>query len=148
MSRPAARTFVAVVTLCIVGSYALFLAQPTRNTAAANIQDASAQELFSFLRTQTAPSDRLVFSKPRILSLFTGRTATSLGAEEAPGTSAAFLQREGVRYLVYSSWNPPAYHWLITEHSAALTEVFRNRDFQVFRLRFANNEPAEPLASR
>lgn len=148
MNRPAARAFLTAVTFCIVGSYALFLRQPTQRTSAANIQDASAQELFSFLRTQTAPSDRLVFSKPRILSLFTGRMATSLGAEEAPGTSAGFLEREGVRYLVHTSWNPPAYHRLITQQRAAANEVFRNRDFQVFRLRFANEGPTEPLASR
>lgn len=134
MTRPRAQRFLGAVALCITLTYVGAFLHPSGQTSAANIHDPSAQELFAFLRTQTTPSDLIVFSKPRTLSLFTGRTATSLGPDETPAASVQFLQRAHARFLVQTSWNPPAYRELISEQSPSLSEVFRNRDFQVFRI--------------
>jgi len=145
--RPiSARIFVAAAAFCIVATYVGSLRQPIRSATAADVNDPSAQELFSFLRTQTAPSDLLVFSKPRTVSLFTSRMATALGPDEAPEDSARFLQSAGAQFLIQSTWNPPAYRHLIEKEGATMTEVFHNRDFQV--LRFRDKSTTEKLASR
>lgn len=147
LSRKASRALLVVTVLCIAATYVGSLHHPIHNVSVANVQDASAQELFSFLRTKTAPSDLLVFSKPRTLSLFTGREVTSLGPDEAPQDSRLFMERAGVKFLIQAAWNPPAYQELINQQSAAMREVFRNHDFQVFRLQF-NQGLVENLASR
>ena len=110
------------------------LRDPMRHASTADVQDPSAQELFLFLRTQTEPSDLLVFSKPRTISLFTGRMATSLGPEETPADSAQFLQSASAKFLIQAAWNPPAYSKFVAREDNAIREIFRNRDFQVFRV--------------
>jgi hypothetical protein len=147
LRRYPARAFLAAVATCIVATYVLSLKQPIRSTSAADVRDASAQELFWFMRVHTLPADVLVFSKPRTLALYTGRRTTSLGPDESPNDSARFLQRSGGRYLIQVPWNPSAYQELISQRSAAMKEVFRNRDFQVFRVQFSEG-PTESLASR
>ena len=147
-SRQAARAFLTGAALCITCSYVSGLWHRFPQASVVNVNDASTQELFSFLRAQTAPSDLLVFSKPRTLSLFTGRTTTSLGPDEAPPDSVQFLQRTGVRFLVQVPWNPPAYQQVIAQQGAAMTEVFRNRDFQVLRLQFEDDGQTQHVASR
>jgi len=141
-----ARIFMAAVGFCIVAAYIGSLRQPIRSVTAADVNDASAQELFTFLRTQTTPSDLLVFSKPRTISLFTSRIVTSLGPDETPADSARFLRSVGAQFLIQSPWNPPAYRHLIETEGAAMTEVFRNRDFQVLRLN--NKNGTENLATQ
>jgi hypothetical protein len=148
LSGQRARAFLAATAVCIAVTYLGSLRQPVRRAAVADIQDASAQELFSFLRTQTSPSDLLAFSKPRAISLFTGRMATSLGPDETPADSAQFLSRAGVRFLIQVSWNPPAYHQLIARENTGMSEVFRNRDFQVLLVHFKDNAFSKKLDSR
>jgi len=146
MRPTTARIFVTAATFCIVVTYVGSLSQPIRSATAADVNDPSAQELFSFLRAQTAPSDLLVFSKPRTISLFTNRMASSLGPDATPEDSARFLQSAGAQFLIQSTWNPPAYHHLIEKHGPSMTEVFHNPDFQVLRLR--DKTTTEKLASR
>jgi hypothetical protein len=148
MTRPAARAFLAMTAICITLTYIGALLHHPQQTPVANVEDPSARELFTFLRTQTASSDLLVFSKPRTLSLFTGNPATSLGPDEDPVHAAQFLRRTHVRFLIQSSWNPPPYHNLIAQQRASLNEVFRNHDFQVFQVQSEDNGQNENLASR
>lgn len=131
-------SLLAVTVACILVTYAGSLRQRSWQDSMANVQDASAQELFSFIRAQTTPTDLLVFSKPRSISLFTGRPTTSLGSDESASGSADFLKRTGARFLIQTAWNPPAYGRLLASAPETLTEVFRNRDFQVFRIGPAN----------
>lgn len=126
--------FLTVTTACILLTYAGSLRQRPWQDSMPNVQDASAQELFSFVRSHTAPADILVFSKPRSISLFTGRRTTSLGPDESANHSAEFLKESGAKFLIQTSWNPPAYGRLLAAEPEGLTEVFRNRDFQVFQV--------------
>ena len=98
------------------------------------MNDASAQELFTFLRAQTQPSDLLLFSKPRSIALFSGRTTASLGLEESVEDSVRFLQEKDVRFVIQATWNPASYGRLLSD-AGQFSEVFRNRDFRVFRVR-------------
>jgi hypothetical protein len=129
-----ARIIVAPVAACLLVTYVGSLRQRPWQDSMVNVQDASAQELFSFVRAQTAPTDLLVFSKPRSISLFTGRPTTSLGPEESADNSAEFLKHSGAKFLIQTSWNPPAYARLLASEPSAMTEVFRNRDFRVFQI--------------
>jgi len=77
----------------------------------------------------------LLFSKPRSIALFSGRATASLGTQEAESDSARFLRENEVRFVIQTSWNPPSYARLLSEDGEQFVEVFRNRDFQVFRVR-------------
>jgi hypothetical protein len=127
-----ARALVAAVAVCVAITYLGGLRQ--RPASLANVNDAPAQELFTFLRSQTQPSDLLLFSKPRSIALFSGRITASLGAEEPASESVQFLRENDVRFVIQTGWNPESYRRLLSEDEARFNEVFRNRDFQVFRV--------------
>jgi hypothetical protein len=133
--KPKARALVAAVAVCMAITYFGGLRQRPWQAALANVNDTSAQELFAFLRSRTQPSDLLLFSKPRSLALFSGRRTASLGHDEPARDSARFLEQAKVRFVIQTSWNPGSYGALLSENAAEFVEVFRNRDFQVLRVR-------------
>jgi hypothetical protein len=135
LQQPKGRALVAAVAVCVAITYFGGLPQRSWQASLANVNDASAQELFTFLRAQTQPSDLLLFSKPRSIALFSGRTTASLGPEESARESMRFVREKDVRFVIQAAWNPPAYARLLSDDGAQFCEVFRNRDFQVFRVR-------------
>ncbi len=137
---PAARAFVAGIAILIAGTYVGALRQPSWQATIANVLDPSAQQLFAFLRTNAEPSDVILFSKPRSLALFTQRQVASLGPEETANDSADFLARNHIKFVIQTSWSPPSYTRLITNPDLDFEEVFRNPEFQVYRVR--HSEPA------
>lgn len=129
-----ARALVAAVAVCVAITYLGGLWQRPWQAALANVNDAPAQELFTFLRSQTQPSDLLLFSKPRSIALFSGRATASLGADEPASESVRFLRENNVHFVIQTGWNPVSYRRLLSEGGAQFNEVYRNRDFQVFRV--------------
>ena len=130
--KPKARALVAAVAVCMAITYFGGLRQRPWQAALANVNDTSAQELFTFLRSRSQPSDVLLFSKPRSLALFSGRAVGSLGAEEPVGESVRFVRENGVRFVIQSSWTPAAYDQLLASGQFEL--VFGNEDFRVYRV--------------
>lgn len=124
-----------VVAVSMAITYFGALRQRPWQAALANVNDTSAQELFTFLCSQTQPSDLLLFSKPRSIALFSGRVTASLGADELTSESVRFLREKDVRFVIQTPWNPASYSRLLSADGAQFTEVFRNRDFQVFGVR-------------
>jgi hypothetical protein len=133
--KPKARALVAAVAVCMAITYFGALRQRPWQGALANVNDTSAQELFTFLRSRTQPSDLLLFSKPRSIALFSGRVTASLGAEERASESVRFLREKDVHFVIQTGWNPESYRRLLSEDGAQFNVVFRNRDFQVFEVR-------------
>jgi hypothetical protein len=130
--KPKAGALVAAVAVSMAITYFGGLRQRPWQAALANVNDTSAQELFTFLRSQTQPSDLLLFSKPRSLALFSGRAVGSLGVEEPAGESVRFVRENGVRFVIQSSWTPAAYDQLLASGQFEL--VFGNEDFRVYRV--------------
>ena len=132
--RAPARAFVAAMAILLTVTYVGALREPAWQASVANVLDPPAQQLFAFLQTNTEPSDPLLFSKPRSLALFTNRRTASLGPEESANHSTDFLARSRIRFVIQTPWSPPSYMRLTT-NAEVFEEVFRNRDFQVYRVR-------------
>jgi hypothetical protein len=130
--QPKARALVAAVAACMAITYFGGLRQRPWQAGLANVNDTSAQELFTFLRSQTQPSDLLLFAKPRSIALFSGRVTASLGADELTSESVRFVRENGVRFVIRSSWTPAAYDQLLASGQFEL--VFGNADFRVYRV--------------
>jgi hypothetical protein len=130
--KPKARALVATVAVSMAITYFGGLRQRPWQAALANVSDTSAQELFTFLRSQTQPSDLLLFAKPRSIALFSGRVTASLGADELTSESVRFVRENGVRFVIQSSWTPAAYDQLLASGQFEL--VFGNGDFRVYRV--------------
>jgi len=98
-----------------------------------NVHDAAAQELFSFLQTNTEPSEVLIFPKPRSLALFTNRPVASLAPDESPEDSANFMRSIRATIFVKTDWSPPAWQNFLDGNRGSLIEIFHNSEYQVFR---------------
>lgn len=132
--KPQARALVAAVAVCMAITYFGALWQRPWQAALANVNDTSAQELFTFLRSQTQTADLLLFSKPRSIALFSERLTATLGPEESAKDSMRFLQEKDVRFVIQTAWSPGSYGGLLSDDGEHFSEVFRNRDFKVYRV--------------
>jgi len=133
-----ARWSIAASLLIFCGAtYAGEFRKEARQPAEANVYDAAAQELFSFLRVHTQPSEILIFPKPRSLALFTGRPVASFGPGESPEDSANFMRSIHSTILVSPDWGPPSWASFLAAYKGQLHEVFHNSEYQVFRVDWA-----------
>jgi hypothetical protein len=107
-----------------------------------NVQDATARELFSFLRTNTQPGEVLIFSKPRTLALFTNRPVASLAPAELPEDSYQFMKSVNASILVEARWSPPSWRSFLEDRRKDTFELFHNSDYRVFRIKWDENPPA------
>ncbi|HET7259103.1 MAG TPA: hypothetical protein VFI75_05245, partial [Candidatus Acidoferrum sp.] len=83
---------VSLLMLFVGVSYGTKIRRESKQPPEPNIQDATAQELISFLRANTLPSEVLIFPKPRVLALMTNRTVAMLAPAETPEDSALFMK--------------------------------------------------------
>ena len=138
LSRPA----IIIVLLLFCGvTYAGEFRKEARQPAEANVYDPAAQELFSFLRAQTQPSEILIFPKPRSLALFTNRPVASFGPGEAPEDSANFMRSLHATILVSPESGPPSWGSFLATYRSQLIEVFHNSEYQVYRLNWVAAAP-------
>jgi len=107
-----------------------------------NVRDATARELFSFLRTHTQPAEVLIFPKPRSLALFTNRRVASLAPAELPEDSYQFMKSVNASILVEARWSPPSWRSLLEDRKADALELFHNSDYRVFRIKWDGNSQA------
>lgn len=93
-----------------------------------------AQDLFRFVRENTAPDSVLVFFKPRVLTLFTDRRTAMLLAPEH------FTQAHRGGYVCIYRWQDSGYgqmKFADVQHmveQGRLEKVYANRDYDVFRI--------------
>jgi hypothetical protein len=133
----------AVATLVGIAavSYAGEFRYETLMPAEPNVADASAAEMFAFVREHTSPEDVIVFPKPRSLALFTGRRVAALSPEQSEAQSVEFLRAIHATVLIEPEWSAVR---LGNEMKAAgAWEVFQTREYHIYRL----NVPADSNAS-
>jgi hypothetical protein len=117
-------------------SYAGEIKHEQRMPAEPNVADASAVELFAFVRAHTSPEDVLVFPKPRMLALFTGRRVAALSPEQNPEQSLAFLRAIHATVVIDPEWSAVR---LSDDEVKAIgaREVFHAGEYRAYRLNLA-----------
>jgi hypothetical protein len=94
-------------------------------------------ELFDFLREKTDAKDVLIFRKPRVLSLYTGRKASVYHQFEPSDDGELWDYFDKIRatHLLTSPVDKTYWPSFIERHQASLEEVFSNQDFKVYRIK-------------
>ncbi|MDZ4819646.1 MAG: glycosyltransferase family 39 protein [Planctomycetota bacterium] len=138
------RILIGVVLLLVGLSYGFRLYAFGFEAPEQGIHRPATQELFAFIRENTAAENRVVFTKPRALALFTGRKALVYSDVDTPEANEELYDSLGVRWLIvpaneevfaetgipeqqarYSNW--------INRHQSWLQKVYTNDDFIVYR---------------
>jgi hypothetical protein len=125
----------AVVGLVAL-SYAGEITHERSLPADPNVADASAQEMFAFVRQHTSPDDVLVFAKPRTLSLFTERRAAALSPEQNAEQSLAFLRAIRPTVVIDPEWSAVRAGGEISALGGQ--EIFHAGEYRVYRLNLAS----------
>lgn len=102
------------------------------------VADEHSAQLFEFVRTATAPSDVFIFSKPRALSLFTGRRASAAFSPADRCALWQYMREIEATYVVTGpgALNPDVVYLqrFVEEFQPNFRLVLRNPDVAVYRV--------------
>jgi uncharacterized membrane protein len=130
----------ATVLAAYVGFYTRVEFGPLRH----GVERPEAQALFEYVREKTPADAVLVFSKPRALALFTGRRASLARTPASDQELWRYLRDIYATHFVVGRPFPGSDEFLQTfadRNAEQFLEVFRNRDFTVYRI--VESGPAE-----
>jgi hypothetical protein len=139
---PAKRAVIAsaavfLIALTYGGAYAKADWGPIRES----INDPDFLQACQYLRQHAAPSDIVIFRKPRVLALLTGLQAAVYNTTGGPETIRAFAHQVHARYIVlgavaHEDFAPDQQNLLpcIERYRDALTEVYANPHYRIFAL--------------
>jgi hypothetical protein len=127
--------------LLISGTYAGVYAKSERGPIQDGVNDPEFLQTCKYLRDHAAPSDIVIFRKPRVLALLTGLQAAVYNTTGSPETIRAFVHQTHARYIVvaslsYEDFEPDAKNLLpaIERYREAVTEVYTNPHYRIFVL--------------
>lgn len=98
------------------------------------IEKKESVELFEFIKNKTAREDIIVFTKPRVLALYTGRRASYNLSIDDNESFVEFLGTLGASYVVVGTLDSPFRRELVEKNKARLNKVFSNADFSVYKI--------------
>lgn len=134
-----------VVMGAIVTTYAARYTTEQYGPLTEGVSKTESVELFGFVRSHTSENDVFIFAKPRVLSLFTGRKASGYHADKNDGAILHYFAAIHATYLVVSGLFASDTVFLrpfVSRNRHRLSLVFKNPDFEVYRLRRVGYEDA------
>jgi hypothetical protein len=140
--RLAAVGLAAVVLVGYVGLYARMEFGQFRS----GVFESEARELFDHVRERTPADAVVVFSKPRVLALFTGRRASPAHAPTSDEDLWGYLRHISATHFIVSRPFPETDAVLqrfADRHPSRLQVVFKNREFTAYRILDPDDARAE-----
>lgn len=105
-------------------------------------------EMFEFIRNETGESDVFIFRKPRVLALYTGRSASFYHKPENDEELLGYFREIKATHLVVSRLIDAEFFPLFVERNAENFEViFSNPDFQVYGIKQRRVNRPSPRSS-
>jgi hypothetical protein len=95
------------------------------------------RELFEYVKNETTPDDVIVFFKPRVLALFTGRSSVAIAIANNGIDPIKRMRQFGVDWVIvregHSDEYQPEQSHLINQHPDLFTPVKTIGDFAIYR---------------
>ena len=96
-------------------------------------------ELFRYIRNNTDGGDVFIFRKPRVLSLFTGRSAAAYHRPVNDKDLWGFFNSINATYLISRSIDSEFIHLFVEKNEDKFEEMYSNSDFKVYKIQYKNN---------
>ncbi len=126
-----------VLTAIIAVSYAAKYTSVDYGPLEQGIAQPDSVELFDFIKTRTEPDDVIIFRKPRVMALMTGRPSSVYHLTKNPGQLWEYFGEIDARYVVVGRPFREDMGFLVQflqRYAKNLEQVFANRDFKVYRI--------------
>jgi hypothetical protein len=117
-------------------SYGMGFAQSDFGPFKEGIETKEATELFSFVKSNTSPTDVFIFRRPRAFALFTGRSSSVYPLSADAASLCRYFQTIGATYLIEApAIDDAPFDEFLKRAPPAKELVFSNSEFQVFHVR-------------
>ena len=129
--------FTATVCLSYVADYTKMDFGPIRE----GIAKKESVELFNYIKEKTDEKDIFIFTKPRTLSLFTGRRTSTYQMAHRDEVLLAYFQKIKVDYVIVGEVFRRDLKYLkpfVNRNRENFQEVYCNPDFRVYKLKGAS----------
>ena len=123
------------VTAVILLSYGAKYTTLSFGALPSGVNQPESTALFEFVKEQTAETAVIIFRKPRVLALYTGRASAIYNPEDSEAEQWAFWREIGATYAIVSQWDEPHWQEFINRHPADFQLVYTNADFRVYRIK-------------
>ncbi|MBI4598445.1 MAG: glycosyltransferase family 39 protein [Candidatus Omnitrophica bacterium] len=131
------RLATATVLIAIFASYAAAYTKVDYGPIKEGVAQRETVELFDYIRRDTDPSSVIVFAKPRVLSLYTGRRSAVYPLTSDGREIVAYLRRIGAAYVVASPiffTDQSLLQPVLQRHAALFEPVYANAVFTMYRM--------------
>ena len=128
--------FLAAVLMSYAGRYSTLGFGPLDE----GIANRESVELFEFVKASTAPGDVFLFSRPRALALYTGRSASAPYRPTDPCQLWQYLSEIRASYLITGPASDPFnadaeyLRQFVSRFRGDFREMMANRDLAVYRI--------------
>lgn len=105
---------------------------------ASGIGNKETKELFNYISKETRLENIFIFSKPRVLALYTGRSASVYHCTSDDRGLRNYFDKIGADYVIVGRVFDRDMKYLkpfIERHKQSFEEVYSNQDFTVYRIR-------------
>ena len=131
VEKPLFTILVVAVLIAYIGKYATL----EYGSISEGIAKKETVELFEFVKQHTKEDDVLIFWKPRVLALFTGRRVSVYPQSPDDADFWEYLRHIQATYLLVSFEDPPFLFHLVENYHDRFDSVYSNPDFTVYKIR-------------
>jgi hypothetical protein len=131
----------AVVAASVMFVYGLIYFRADHGPLREGLFDPEFVDVCRFLRSNTQPDDHILFDKPRLLSLATGRAAAICEEAASPAAVWTLVRLVNASYLLTADLPDedflavrPLMQKFVSTYYDSLVLVYRNRHYQLFRI--------------
>jgi hypothetical protein len=133
-AAPVAGTLIFIIILALQISM-IRKAIPFHRLQEYDVTNKEASELFDYIKNKTDPKDVFIFSKPRALTLFTQRFASTYHTPENAKDLWKYMQDIRVAYIVVFWKYDPYLKDFVTACDKKCVQVYQNKDFRIFKVK-------------
>lgn len=138
--KEARRLFVTILIVALFVSYFGKYTKLNYGSIDRGIGKKETIELFEYIRNNTDGGDVFIFRKPRVLSLFTGRSAAVYHRPDNDKDLWNFFHSIGATYLIAGSIDLEFLHLFVEKYENKFEEVYSNLDFTVYKIHYNNKD--------
>jgi len=102
-------------------------------------------ELFEYIKRNTDKDDIFIFLKPRVLTLFTGRSASVYHQPHNKRDLLHYFSNIGATHLVIREGYEPYLHLLVKKFQKNFELVYSNFEFKVYRIISSHSDSSKPF---